>query len=111
MINKIKEIIDKEKDFFISEGIELPNDDTINITVKLLEKLENINIKTNITTMSGEGGFCLILKNGDKTMYMELYNSGEFGYIIDQYEKILENHDLIFIKEVEDVIIKFNSEN
>jgi hypothetical protein len=84
---------------------------------KLIEKrynvflslLEENNLKTHRINLLPEGGVCFIFKKNNFTIYFEIYNNGEMGYIIEDSinHKMIDNQD---IKNFNDLIKIFKNE-
>jgi hypothetical protein len=91
------------------ENIEPPNDNVLNTAYGLLIRLFEFNVFPDKITPSIEKGLLLIFKNENQKLYIELYNDGDIGYLIEdiQLKKILENVDINDIDKLLDRIINF----
>ena len=60
-------------------------------------------------TDSVDDGICLVYNNGDLKLYMEFYNDGDMGYIVEDYKKrkSLVNEDLRTEEDIKNVLINF----
>ena len=81
-------------------------DEVIVFTNDLLNKLNKI---PNRITDTVEQGLCLVFKNNTKVLYLEIYNDGEKGYIIEDFkEKIILKNEVVFTSyEIVSVINEF----
>ncbi len=93
-------------------SVQKPTDDVFDRGFTLLKSLAEKNIFPDRMSPSIEEGLCLNFRNNDLVIYLELYNDGEIGYLIEDIKnkKIVENEDLNsileFIERIEEI---FNS--
>ncbi len=78
------------------EGFILPNAVTIQRANELTMKLARLTIFPSKISISGDDGICLRFMHRNKILYLELYNDGETGFIIEDLEKgkSISNEDL-----------------
>jgi hypothetical protein len=79
-----------------SEGVKSPNLFSINNTNRLLMLLADKKIFNYKISQSIEEGIMVSFKNNSQRLYFEIYNDGQFGYIIEDFRQksILENKDV-----------------
>lgn len=107
ILDKINEVIDDQKEFYKEFIDELPSKKSIKKTEKLLNRLHSKNLFEDDLLVIADGGLCLVFRKEQKTMYFEVYNDNEMGYLIDENNKILANKDLKKIADVEKTIYDF----
>ncbi len=102
LYKKLESNIIGETQYLIEEGIELPNELVIDFAQNILYFLAYYSIYPDKLTTTVEGGICLIFYNGSERMYLELYNEGDYGYIIEDLEskKLKENKNLNSLDEI-----------
>ena len=108
-INRLNSILELDAEYFHSESIELPNDKVIDNTFRLLRLLAVKSIFPNKISTSVEEGICLKFKKNQLVLFLELYNSNEIGYLIENTLKheILGNEDIASVDEGVSIIIDF----
>jgi len=102
MIEDLYKAIDFDKEYLEEEGLELPNKEVINKAVYLIYSLLAENIFPKEITTTVEEGICLIFESKTFTIYLELYNYGEIGYMLEntKNEELIENEIFISLSEV-----------
>lgn len=97
-------------EYFKGHGI-FPTDKVINNSKSLLYEILHHNIYPEDISTSDEGGICLTFRIKNKRMFLELYNDGEIGYIVENIKdkKLIENDTLHSINQSKDKIINFYS--
>jgi len=106
---QIDRAIHFERKYLENEGIDLPNENVKNSTVFLLYKLASEGIHPVKITTTVEEGLYLIFNNYPYILYLEIYNNGDIGYIIEdvRYNKLVEMKDMYSILEVKNRISQF----
>jgi len=100
-IKSVYNIISIEKEYLKDNNIEPPTQDVISKAAQLIKQLALKDIHPNRIATSAEDGICMTFKKGDEICYLELYNDGEMGYIIEnRVEKtVIANEDLFSLNE------------
>ena len=95
-INEFFKTLHEEKDYLDSEGIDPPNSESIGLFFYFLEKLAEKNIFPDKVSTSADEGICLKFVHSPLNLYFEIYNDGQLGYIVEDFQKklIIENVDL-----------------
>jgi hypothetical protein len=108
-LNKIKYIQSIGDNWAVDENIPAPNNSVLGKTRVILEKLAHTNIFPDRITPSAEEGICIVFRNNGETLYFELYNDGDMGYIIEnrKEKKILENEDIEDLQMLYDRLKQF----
>lgn len=108
-LNQLHLTIEKDATLLNNEGITLPNEKVIDFACQLIKDLASKNIFPNNIATSAEEGLCLIYTKSNKSLYFELYNDGDLGYIIEDSKNklVIENEDVNSLSEVEDTIFSF----
>jgi hypothetical protein len=108
-IRKLHTTIELDKEYFRKEMVEIPTERVINETQQLLTILAHNTLFPERIATSIEGGICLIFKNAQNKLYLEIYNSGDLGYIIEDSfrNKLVENEDLVSLFEASERITNF----
>lgn len=102
MIEDLYKAIDFDKEYLEEGGLELPNKEVINKAIYLIHSLSSENIFPKEITTTVEEGICLIFESKTFTLYLELYNYGEIGYMLEntKNEELIENEIFISLSEV-----------
>lgn len=100
--NKLNESISKESEYLIHEKIEIPNTEVKDFALNVIYFLTYHAIYPDKLTTTVEGGICLIFNNNSERLYLELYNDGGIGYIIENITSkiLIENEDLHSLDEI-----------
>lgn len=108
-VKKLKITIELERKYLEMENAEMPNNVTQDRTSQLLTELAYNNIFPDRLSTSIEGGIGLVFKNTSFKLIMELYNSGEIGYIIEdtRIRKLIENEVIFSLEAASERITKF----
>ncbi|MDA3892585.1 MAG: hypothetical protein PF517_13050 [Salinivirgaceae bacterium] len=108
-ISKLNNVIVLEKKYLLDENIEPPTINVIEKATQLINCLAPKGIFPDNITTSAEEGICLSFGNGDETMFFELYNNGELGYIIENKidKAIVENEDVLSLSESQIIVEDF----
>lgn len=95
------EIISIEKEYLKENDIEPPTQDVVNKATQLMKMLAVKNIHPHRIATSADDGICLTFKKGNEICYLELYNNGEMGYIIENRldKTVIANEDLFSLNE------------
>lgn len=98
--NHLKEIM-IAGDSWSEENIPGPNSKVITRVEYIINELANYYIFSDRITQTVEEGICMVFFHADKTMFFEIYNDGELGYIIEDRinKRILRNENVININE------------
>lgn len=116
-INLLKEKLMAEiellsvNDVIMSEqGIELPNDFSIEYSMELLNALIDNNLVPSRITQSAEEGVCFVFNKSKYTLYIEIYNDQELGLIIENFTKkeIIKNIEVNLIEDFIKEVNEFN---
>ena len=108
-INSMHKIISIEKEYLKDNNIEPPTRDVISKTEQLIRMLAIKDIHPNRIATSAEDGICLTFKKGNEICYVELYNNGEMGYLIENRieRTVVVNEDLYSLNESVNAIVDF----
>lgn len=108
LMNKLDEIR-RAGNNWCDENIPGPNDIVLSKSKTLINDLVANNMIPSRITPTVEEGICFIFKNINKIMYLELYNDGEMGYIIEENEqkKILDNAEILHFEEILNIVNRF----
>jgi len=108
----IDELHNIQKSDLLDQGIDLPNSTSLILSELIIKDLEKYGLLPNRVSASAEGGFCLIFKKQDSALYLEVYNDGEIGFIVENFiqKRILDNRE-IEIAEVTSIINAFVKKN
>lgn len=106
IIKDLFKAIEFDKEYLEEEGLELPNKEIINKTIHLIYLLSTANIFPKEITTTVEEGICLIFKNKSYHLYLELYNHGEIGYMLENSEnkELIENEIYVSLSDVKSKI-------
>lgn len=111
LINKFQYIeeLKSEVDFWDEEEVVPPNDVSINLTKELLLNLACKKIFAYKLMPTIEEGILISFKKNDLRMYLELYNDGQIGYIVEDFKvkTIKDNKELNSIQEASFTIENF----
>lgn len=90
------------------QGIDIPNSISIALSELIIKSLYKDKLVPFRITASAEGGICLVFKNKTAALYLEVYNDGEIGFIVEDFieKKILQNSE-IELQAVEATIKNF----
>lgn len=101
--------INAEIQFLIDEEVELPNDSVKDFSQNVIYFLAYHSIYPEKLTITVEGGICLVFYNESERLYLELYNEGDIGYIIEDKKnrKLIENKNLNSLNEIIQRLKKF----
>lgn len=104
--NKL-DIIESIGDNWDNDGTKGPNSFSIQFSRELAFQVIENNFMPLTISQSVEEGICFVFKDGNKYLYIEIYNDEEIGLIIEDYKnkKILKN---ISIKSKQDIINEIN---
>lgn len=71
-----------------------------------LSLLEENDLKTHRINLLPDGGVCFIFKKNNFTIYFEIYNNGEMGYIIEDSinYKMIDNQDIKNFNELINIL-------
>jgi hypothetical protein len=110
LVTNLKQAIRQDEEYLREEGAEQPAERVFMKTVNLVRDLAYYNIFPYDLTTTIEGGLCLIFKNEEQRLFLELYNDGDIGYIIEDIKtrNLLENIDLDSISATINRIRKFH---
>lgn len=77
----------------------------------LIRQLKENNLKANRITSFYEG-MCISFIKNNTILYLELYEDGDIGYIIEDIvnKRIIDNKDLTYINEVIHIIKEYIKE-
>lgn len=108
-IENLERILNADNTLLINEGTELPNERVLGLTRQIFYDLAYHNIFPNKISTSIEAGICLLFKETTKRLFLEIYNEGGLGYIIEDSAKkiILDNRDIYSNEEATEIITKF----
>lgn len=98
-------------DWIEDDGIKGPNEYVIEFSKALIERLVDNNLFPIRITPTVEEGLCFVFEEKDNTLYLELYNDKDIGYIIENTKRkeIIANEDLFTcVQIIETVSIFFN---
>ncbi len=103
------ELIREEGIKLLEDGVSPPNEWVLNMSKKLILELSEFEITSYNIEPSYDEGIAFVFKNNSQKMYLEIYNEGQIGYIIEDYQKkvIIENQDVKSIFEAKNRIRKF----
>lgn len=101
--------IEIERERFLTENINLPNQRAIEDACYIINVLSELNIYPNNITPTVEEGMCFTFHKAQYRMYLEFYNTGEIGYIIEDtlLKKTLGNEDLASVEQVSTIVERF----
>lgn len=107
-LNQI-ELIRRTSFYLLDEGVNPPNEWALDKSKELIFELLKLKISYYQIEPSYDEGIAFIFKNTVQKMYLEIYNDGQIGYIIEDYQKksILENNDVKSIYEAKNRVKKF----
>lgn len=102
------ETIKNNSSLLIEDGIEPPSPKSFFLSELLLGELITNNLSTSRISASAEGGICFVFSKDPFVLYLEIYNDGEVGYIIEDYrrKRIIENKE-ITLKEAIEILKDF----
>ena len=108
-IKSMNKILSIEKEYLKENDIDPPTQDVINKTSQLIKMLAFKDIHPNRIATSAENGICLTFKKGYEICYLELYNNGEIGYLIENRKEktVIANEDLFSLNESVKTIEEF----
>lgn len=91
----LQNIKNQEDKYFLEENIQRPNENALDSTYQIINILADKNIYPEKIDPTIEEGICLRFKHKGQILYLEIYNTGELGYIIEDvsFQKIIENKD------------------
>mgnify|MGYP006280603053 FL=1 len=106
IIKDLFEAIEFDKEYLEEEGLELPNKEVINKAINLIYLLSNEDIFPKETTTTVEEGICLIFEDESFHLYLELYNHGEIGYMLENSKtnELIENEIYVSLSDVKSKI-------
>lgn len=108
-INLLDQSISLDKNILIEEGVDLPNEFSIDFSKQLITKLAKEYIVPNRIGTSIEQGICFAFKNKSQILYFEVYNDGDLGYIIEDSsaKATIKNENVFSIDQAKNAITDF----
>lgn len=109
LLHELYETIELDREYLKAEGVEVPNNISLGNTNQILLLLDSYNIYPNTLSTSIEEGVCLKFNNNNNNFYLELYNTGEIGYITEDIinKCVIENENCDSINDACENIINF----
>jgi len=101
-VDKLYKINTMDPAFFITEEIQKPSEAVLDQAYHTIQELAVLNIFPEKLEPSAEDGICIQYKNKNAhNLYFELYNNGEFGYLIEDpmLKKVIHNEDFDHIDD------------
>ena len=88
--------IEKAEDKWFDDDVENPNKDSIDKSREIITKLGKVGIIPRRVSPTIEEGICLVYDFNDDDCYLEIYNNGEMGILVEdtKMKKIKLNIDL-----------------
>lgn len=101
-INDLYVTIENLRSYYDSNGIELPTEENLDKSIKLIKDFISQNILPSKVSTSIEEGVSIVFKKNRLAMHLELYNDGDIGYIIEDVKKrkLLENKVVSGLEEI-----------
>jgi len=96
-INDISIIAKDSKSWKQEYGVESPSNRVLLDALQLIQKLATNNYFPCRVTPTIEEGICLVFKKGNYKLYLEIYNAGDTGYLVEDFvfHKIIESKDVL----------------
>lgn len=76
-----------------------PSPDSLRNTLMAGKELVEAGLQVLRVEKSAEGGICLVFRKGSQNLYLEFYNDGDVGYIVEDFhtKQIIDNRDIRII--------------
>ncbi len=107
--DSLLEIVRSSMKWADENSVQKPTDEVFDRGFALLKKLAEKNIFPDRMSPSIEEGLCLNFRNNELVIYLELYNDGDIGYLVEDVKnkKIVENEDVDSIMAVIERVQEF----
>lgn len=112
-LEKLNKVIELDREYLESENVQLPNEKVINFSSRFIFELAKKRLFPTKISTSFEEGICFTFQKMQFLLYLELYNDGDFGYLIEdsRNKKIIESNDLNTISGFSNRIEQFYNQN
>ena len=108
ILNKLEEMY-IVGDKWHEDELEGPNINTIELSTSLTYQFIENDFFPTVVTQTVEEGICFVFGKNKRYLYLEIYNDGEIGIIIEDYSsrKIMSNKSVTTIKDIISEVSQF----